>query len=299
MRFVFGTLLSLCFATPAIAAPISIAVDAGSRSEALTRALSLEIGDVEFTRAGLARVRVVVRRVADTFLVRVSTVDATLAERRVPSGQPEQALRVATLLTTRAVATVRALDEPFELPPAPRTFGVHLTTDVLTTLWWRPRQPQLGLELGVGVDIGRASLAVVGGAVGHVCCRRESTGIAGDAEALALGLDGAWTFAQWTVVRVRGAVRVGAQRVTAEAEPLTFADLAPTQRVVAWEALVRVGGALELEVWRDRLFFRAAAGAQLRVPSVQVAVPPGYSGAGWVSGPVVPFATVGVQVALY
>lgn len=300
VRVVLGTLLSLLVATPAFADPISIAVQAESRSDALERALALEIGDIEITSPGAARVRVVVRRVADTFLVRVSTDDATLAERRVPTSEGEdQAVRVATLLTSRAVATVRALDAPFDLPPAPRRFGVHVRTDLVTTLWRRPRQPLFGLELGLGLDAGRLSLDVVANGLGHVCCRRSTTGIGGDTEELGLGFDAAWTFVAWRAIRVRGSGRVGAQRVVVRAEPLTFADTAPTQRVEGWEMSVRAGASLELEVWRDRLYFRAAAGMWLRLPSVQVDVPSGYSGPGWVSGPVAPWATLGLEAALY
>ncbi len=300
MRVVLGTLLSLIVATPAFADPISIAVQAESRSDALARALRLEIGDMEITSPGVARVRVVVRRVADTYLVRVSTTDATLAERRVPTSEgPDQAVRVATLLTTRAVATVRALDAPFELPPAPRRFGIHVSTDLVTTLWRRPRQPLFGLELGVGLDVGRLSIGLAANGLGQVCCRRATTGIGGDTSELGVALVGAYTLVTWRAIRVRGAVSAGAQRVSVEAEPLSFADTAPTQRVEGWEAAVRVGASLELELWRDRAFFRAAAGAWVRAPSVEVTVPAGYSGLGWVSGPVGPWATLGLEVAVY
>lgn len=288
-------------AAPATAAPVTIAVEAARDSRVrLEQTLRLEIGEVVFEDGADVDLVVSIGRIADTFRVRVEGRDAVLAERRVPTtdGLP-QAERVAVLLTTRAVDTLRELAAPFELPPPPRTYQGYASAGVVASMWRRPRQPQLGAQLGFGLAFRTLAVGLAVGASGHVCCRRSSSGITGDAHEYVLAVEGAWTFVRWGAIfaRVRGAA--GLNWVRAEAEPQTFADTAPTQSVAATEGLLRGGLSLAVEPIRDRLTFAVTAGVWGRIGGAQVSVPTGYSGEGWSSGAVTPWIDLRLEALVF
>lgn len=295
-----ATLLFVLLSGSAAAAPVSVAVEAGPHDAALTSMLIAEVAELTVTSSDAADVRVVLREHEDAYLVRVSDRGAMLAERRVPLADGlDGALRAATLLTTQAVETVRDFDEPLELPPAPAAFTLYGTTGVVTSFWSRPSTPQLGLAVGGGLDLRAFGFGFTFVWMGDLCCERRTTGIAGTAQELVFLLEGTWTFVGWGPVLGRVRVGGGLDRITAEAEPLTFAVAAPSQRSTAIEGVVRGGLSLDVELVRDWVRFGLGVGAWVRIAPLEVSVPPGYGGEGWFSGQIVPFTEARLEVRVF
>jgi hypothetical protein len=267
----------------ALSAPIRVSIDAGDLREDLTAMIRAETHDVVITSsAAQAEIHVSVKIEGSSYVVAVSD----MGERKLPDVEgSEPALRTAVLLVERRIESLRALDEPLEIPPPPSDLAVYVSSGVFTGWWQRPFTPSIGFGIGGGVDFETLKLGVLVVALGEPCCERSIDRIETTTarELLVLG-DVAFSPVRWGRLWLHVRAAGGINRVHVDAAHRV--DHSQISHVHGLEGVFRGGASADMELWRDRMWVGLGAGGWWRIGPLRVR---NVDGDALFTGSVVPF----------
>lgn len=258
------SLALLCFA--------AISLDAGELERDLAAMLRAELGDALYESAEASRVRVVLKSDENAYFIEVFAADSTTGERTLPRADGvDAALRLATLLASRAIDASRSLDDPLEIPPSPDELELYATAGFVTAWWQRPSTPTVGFGAGLGADFDTFTAGVFVFELGRACCERRSDRIVADAHELALLVEGSFSALRWGRVSLRARASGGMSYVRARARAQVPGQGDPAVRSVsAVEGVFRAGGSVDVELLERRAWFALGAGGWLRAGGVRI-----------------------------
>jgi hypothetical protein len=270
------------------AAPTRIQVEASDLEGELERRIQAEIADVVI--AGSNPDLTVSLRRDEGFVLVIRAGDAA-EERTLPLEEGDEgALRWAVLLVARAIESLRSLDDPLELSPAPSDVTGYVTAGAATVWWWRPLTPQLAFAAGGGLELRAFEIGLLFVWMGEPCCVRRLRGLEADARELVFLADAGWTFVRWGPISGRLRASAGVDWIRTSATPRVYAGPTRPQTHATIEGVVRAGGSLDIEIFRDLLWFALAGGAWVRIAPVEVSLDPSYGVDSLFTGPIVPWA---------
>lgn len=251
-------------------AQVSISVDAGELSGELETMIRAEIPGAVMTSSAAAQIIVSVKRTENERTIDVVGPEGPMGRRTVHVSEgTEPALRVAALLTARAVELVRAPEEILEIPPPPSELSLYATAELLSTWWNEPFTPSLGFGVSAGVDLRTVHAGLLFAELGVPCCDRSIARIRGETRELLLLADVSFSPIRWgrLWMHVRGSggldwVTVDATaRVAGAPSTVIFA----TRRVSTVEGVLRGGISADMELIESKLWFGLGAGAWWRL----------------------------------
>jgi hypothetical protein len=101
--------------------------------------------------------------------------------------------------------------------------------------------------------------------------------------------DAAWAFVRWGPISGRLRASAGVDWIRTSATPRVYAGPTRPQTRATIEGVVRAGGSLDIEIFRDFLWFALAGGAWVRIAPVEVSLDPSYGVDSLFTGPLVPW----------
>lgn len=241
------------------AAPVRVSIEAGDLSHRLERRIEAEIPELTITSSAAADVRVTMRRADGELIIDVSGRSGPMGTRSIPTSEgTEPALRLATLLTVRAVETVRSLEEPLEIPAPPGSYSIYASAGLFTAWWSEPFRPTIGFGAGGGIDFRAFELGLLFVELGRPWgAGRRAGRIDGEATELMFLLDGSFSLVRWGVFWLRIRAAAGVNLVRFEA-----VNALPESQV---EGVVRVAMSPDVEIVRDVVWFGLSGGVWWRV----------------------------------
>lgn len=264
----------LALALLLVVAPVRISIDAGEDTARLVEMIAAELPDATITSSAAAELHVRVLRGGGEYKIDVTGPEGQLGQRSVSEAEgAEPALRIAVLLTVRAVDAMRALDEPLEIPPPPSALSIYAEAQVLTAWWSSPSTPTLGFGVAGGVDLRTVQVGLLIAELGAPCCDRSVSHLdVDDAVEVLILADASFSPVHWGRfwLHVRGSAGIDRVKARVRGRIDVNPETAATQRAIAIEGVVRGGLSADMEVVQDRAWFGLGAGAWWRIAPLRL-----------------------------